>query len=308
LVDRSRRYQLQLDPEFPFTVQLLSYDDVSGATSLHWHERLEIFVPTTGTGEFRMGTDLIPFSAGDLLVVDNLRVHGLTRFTGEKRTAVVITFLADLVYRFGSPSCDFLYLTPFYCQSTGTSPLIPATHRLAPTLHTALEKLLQCYFMSADGLQFQVGCKTHLLELLYTLTQHFGWPDVTRSVYLRQKTQARRLGDVYDYVKANYSSRIPVSTVAAMASMSESRFMRYFKEVTGMTFVQYVTHVRLLNGCHLLRESDLSVAAIADRVGFSDQSYFDKRFREHFSRTPSEFRSVRWEAGRAEPTSVRSPV
>ncbi len=297
LIDRSRRYQLDLNPDFPFAVQMLTYEDTFEPTTLHWHERLEIFVPTQGSGEFRIGTNSVLFSAGDLLVVDNLKIHGLTKFVGERR-AIVITFLADLVYHFGSPSCDFLYLTPFYCQNGRTSPLIPATHRLAHSLHTSIGKLLHCYFMSSEGRQFQVGCKTYLLDLLYTLTQHFGWSDVTRSVYLHQKQQADRLGAVYNYVKVNYSRKIPVGTVAELVKMHDSRFMKYFKKATGMTFIQYLTHVRLVNACRLLRESALSVASIADRVGFSDQSYFDKKFREHFDQTPSEFRATGWQTGR----------
>ena len=307
LIDRSRRYQLDLNPEFPFAVQMLTYEDPFEPATLHWHERLEIFVPIQGTGEFRIGTNSIPFSAGDVLVVDNLKIHGLTKFVGERR-AVVITFMADLVYHFGSPSCDFLYLTPFYCQNGLASPLIPATHRLAPTLHASLGKLLNCYFMSSEGPQFQVGCKTYLLELLYMLTQHFGWSDVTRGVYLAKKEQARHLGAVYNYVKLNYSKTIRVATVAELTKMHESHFMKYFKKVTGMTFVQYLTHVRLVNACRLLRESDLSVASIADRVGFSDQSYFDKKFREHFDRTPSEFRSLGWETGRSDVSALPIPV
>lgn len=40
----------------------------------------------------------------------------------------------------------------------------------------------------------------------------------------------------------------------------------------------------------MLMESDLSVARIAHDVGFSDQSYFDRKFRSFFGKTPREFR------------------
>jgi two-component system response regulator YesN len=57
--------------------------------------------------------------------------------------------------------------------------------------------------------------------------------------------------------------------------------------VAGMTFVSYVTHVRLAQALRLLKESSLTVAEVATRVGFSDQSYFDRKFRSAFGQTPS---------------------
>ena len=64
-----------------------------------------------------------------------------------------------------------------------------------------------------------------------------------------------------------------------------------FKRVAGMTFVAYVTHVRLANAARLLKESTRSVADIASCTGFADQSYFDKRFRRYFGQTPLGYRN-----------------
>jgi AraC-like DNA-binding protein len=72
--------------------------------------------------------------------------------------------------------------------------------------------------------------------------------------------------------------------------MSQPQFMKTFKRVAGMTLVAYLSHVRLANGSRLLRETGLTIAEVATEVGFSDQSYFDKRFKRAFGRTPREFR------------------
>jgi AraC-like DNA-binding protein len=75
--------------------------------------------------------------------------------------------------------------------------------------------------------------------------------------------------------------------------MSESQFMKFFKRATGMTFVAYLTHVRLNRAYRLLTETDVSIAEVASSVGFSDQSYFDKRFKEAFKQTPRALRAER---------------
>ncbi len=42
-----------------------------------------------------------------------------------------------------------------------------------------------------------------------------------------------------------------------------------------------------------MRETSRTIADIADAAGFSDQSYFDKRFKRAFGGSPKEFRAKR---------------
>ncbi len=67
--------------------------------------------------------------------------------------------------------------------------------------------------------------------------------------------------------------------------------MKVFKQAAGMTLVAYLNHVRLSKAARMLIETDRSIAEIASASGFSDQSYFDKRFKRALGRTPKEFRT-----------------
>ncbi len=99
-----------------------------------------------------------------------------------------------------------------------------------------------------------------------------------------------RLKAVFDHVREHYADRLTVARAAQLVGMSQPQFMKTFKKVAGMTLVAYLNHVRLANGSRLLRETGLTIAEIASNVGFSDQSYFDKRFKRAFGRTPKAFR------------------
>ena len=56
--------------------------------------------------------------------------------------------------------------------------------------------------------------------------------------------------------------------------MSLPSFTRLFKKVAGMTFVSYVTHVRLSRALRLLKESSLTVAEVASRGGIFRSKLF----------------------------------
>src|SRR5262249_35831606 len=114
--------------------------------------------------------------------------------------------------------------------------------------------------------------------------------EVLKSEFLHQRWRSERLSRLFEYLRVNFAEKMNVQQAARMANMSESQFMKLFKSVSGMTFVAYVTHVRLSNALRLLQEANLSIAEIAAQVGFSDQSYFDRRFKQAFGKSPREFR------------------
>jgi len=100
-----------------------------------------------------------------------------------------------------------------------------------------------------------------------------------------------------DYIFANLDSEPRLSVAAGIANMSESAFSRYFKNASGQTFSGMVKGLRLTQACRLLEQTDATVAQIAQSVGYSNLSNFNRRFRDEYSMTPSEYRRTRMRAG-----------
>jgi AraC-like DNA-binding protein len=157
-----------------------------------------------------------------------------------------------------------------------------------------VEQLVRCYFDASILSYAQAGAKAYLLALLFHLSRHFQGAEIAHSEYMKQQERSRRLGRLFDHLEQQYARKLTVRQAAAMVGMSESRFMKFFKQATGTTFVSYLTHVRLAHACELLRSTDLPIGEIAARVGVSDQAYFDRRFKQHFHTSP---RAIRAQAG-----------
>ncbi|MDD3337000.1 MAG: response regulator [Eubacteriales bacterium] len=110
----------------------------------------------------------------------------------------------------------------------------------------------------------------------------------TRSVSVPKEENA--IDRVKTYILAHFADNLSLEVMASVACMNASYFSSYFRKQTGMGFKDYLTRVRLEAAQRLLRQSDLRIYEIAERVGFSDPKYFSETFRRFFGLTPQAYR------------------
>ena len=291
-LDERGCYDVPLNEEFPLSIKLFHYTSRRHTRGVTWHERLELFLPLDGPSRFRMGEQEVELQAGELLVVDNLKLHHVVDFPGFNTRVVVISFRPEFVYSLGSPSHDYAFLLPFYSKVERRPHVLRAGDDAAAEAYGALAKLLDCYFGGPAKPFFQAGSKALLLELLYHLAGHFRASEVLKWEFMRQQERTLRLKKLFDHINVRAAEKLSVGAEARVVGMSTPQFMKTFKQVAGMTLVAYLNHVRLANAARLLRETNRSIADIASEAGFSEQSYFDKLFKRAFGRTPKEFRAA----------------
>ncbi|WP_378107390.1 response regulator [Cohnella cellulosilytica] len=93
------------------------------------------------------------------------------------------------------------------------------------------------------------------------------------------------------YIEEHYQEDISLQEVAGSIPMSESNYSRLFKKQTGVSFVEYLTQLRMEKAKELLLRPDEKVYEIALAVGYQDSRYFSQIFRKYTGDTPSEYRS-----------------
>jgi AraC family transcriptional regulator len=81
---------------------------------------------------------------------------------------------------------------------------------------------------------------------------------------------------IKDHVFANLEGPIEVATLATIAGRSPFHFARVFRRSVGMSPHRYVVHLRLERAIELVREGRSSLAEIAARTGFADQSHLSR--------------------------------
>jgi AraC family L-rhamnose operon regulatory protein RhaS len=80
---------------------------------------------------------------------------------------------------------------------------------------------------------------------------------------------------------------------AVELGLSRRRFTTLFHEITGQTWADYLTGLRIDYACKLLRETSRSVVAIAFECGYEDLSSFYRAFKRQVGRSPGQWREDR---------------
>ncbi|RXZ79097.1 response regulator [Paenibacillaceae bacterium] len=94
-----------------------------------------------------------------------------------------------------------------------------------------------------------------------------------------------------DYINENFSdSELNLEKVLTPLGISSTHFYHMLMEETGMSFIAYVTHIRLEHAKELLQHSDLKTYEVGQRCGYPDYPHFTKRFKRQIGLSPSEYR------------------
>jgi AraC family transcriptional regulator len=101
------------------------------------------------------------------------------------------------------------------------------------------------------------------------------------------KLSAPQLRRVLDFINDQIDRNFTLAELAAMAGLSPTYFARQFKQASGLAPHQYIIHRRVERASSLLAGGDLTVAEVAQMVGFADQSHLNRHFKRLMGVAPS---------------------
>lgn len=93
-----------------------------------------------------------------------------------------------------------------------------------------------------------------------------------------------------DYIFDHINEPISTDALAAFLRMNRTYLCNLFMRETGMTVNHYIASVKMDEAKRLMRVTHKSIAEIAEYLGFSSQSYFQKVFKKYAGVTPGEYR------------------
>jgi len=107
----------------------------------------------------------------------------------------------------------------------------------------------------------------------------------------RQQKENPTIEKVCKYIDENIEKDLSLEALAAVANVSTFYLSKIFKEEKSETVINFVTNKRLEKSRQLLEETNYSIKEITAFVGYNDQNYFSRLFKNKFGVSPSEFRN-----------------
>jgi AraC-like DNA-binding protein len=246
----------------------------------HYHPEYELTHIRKGSGKRMVGDSYEYFCSGDLVLIGPNLPHTWVsdKEPGARSSAVVIQFSETFIESFFQHS-ECAAIRKLLSQS-GQG--LYFTLRPGAAILSAIDRLPD--YKGMDRI-------TGLLQILNSLAGKKAVP--LASPYFQPtlgKKSESRINKICQYIHRHSSEAIPLKKIADLVHLSESAFCKFFKRTTGKTYSDYLNEIRIGHSCHLLMESDDTIAEIAYESGFESLTYFNRVFLRKKGVRPGDFR------------------
>ena len=266
---------------FPFNLYPCTIPGDFPQVALHWHDSMELVFVKRGTGLIQVGTVTYPAYMGDIFIFTPGTLHALRQAEGQSMEYENIMFELELLGGAGD-LCAEKYILPLQ------------SGRLALAVRLTPNDL--CYLSAAACLRevedanrsklpgYELVVKGALLRFLALLIAQ------GKQQLPAETADTQRLKAVLQWLSTHYAEELRVADAAGVCSFSSSHFMRWFRQMTGQSFIAFLNAYRLNTAAEALHTTDETVLTIASQCGFENLSYFNRAFKAHFGTTPREYR------------------
>ena len=266
---------------FPFNIYPCTIPGDFRQVAVHWQDSMELIYIKRGSGLVQTGAQVCPAQSGDIFVLTPGTLHAIRQ--AENRTMEYENIIFDLELLGGSEDlCAEKYLLPLQSGRLALPEHITPDEAWYPQAAGCLREAEEA--SSCKQLGYELCIKGALLRFLALLIAQ------SKALPPAEKVNTQRLRTVLQWLSAHYSEPVCVADAAALCRCSPNHFMRWFRQMTGQTFIVFLREYRLNAAAEALHTTEDTVLSIAERCGFENLSYFNREFKAHFGMTPREYR------------------
>lgn len=247
----------------------------------HWHREMEILYILNGSAILTMGGERYHIKPLDLIVVESSMIHEVIYELPQ--TMGICIHISKTALRRYLPDIELMQI--ICCEKKLSPKQKDGYNRLC----TYLKDLTELYFIQKTSYPFSSSAL--ILQIMAVLVDEFAIP-VPETVAAVGGGQLSRIEQIFQYVEQHYKEPIELQEAADELGLNKEYFCRFFKKNTGMSFLQYVSHVRLNHIYQDLLYQDSSIQEILEQNGVYNVKAFYRQFKEYFHCTPRELKKL----------------
>ncbi|WP_315875383.1 AraC family transcriptional regulator [Leptolyngbya sp. 7M] len=203
-----------------------------------------------------------------------------------KRLGIAIDF--DRLRCFGLPEDNASPLLQRLIQGKAIENFHQSLDRIHPVMQQALRQILHCPYQGAVRRMY---LESKVLELLAPQFDHLmDLSPRNRAVPALRPADIERLHLARDILQQQFNHPPSLLGLARQVGLNDYKLKQGFRQLFGTTVFGYVQRCRIEQSRQLLSECELSVAEVAERVGYASPSRFCHAFKQQVGLSPSEYR------------------
>lgn len=281
--DNYRETKPHSDTLFPYNTYLCSIPYDFREVPLHWHSEMEIIYIKKGKGTVNLDFESHYVEAGDIITVVPGQMHGIFQLEGYSMEYENIIFSTDMLVSKTADSLDGEFFAPLLSGNLNFNHVITADDYNYSLFSACLDRADDICRTFPNG--YKLVIKSCLFDFMYAI--------VSTADYRADDGNNRNLDkikDVIKYIETNYNRQISIDEIAGVCGFSSSHFMKFFKNIMGTSFIDYLNDYRLSMASRMLVSSGDTILTVASDCGYYNLSYFNRLFKRKYGVTPSEFR------------------
>ena len=272
---------------FPLSIyNVISDTSQTNRIHCHWHEEIEILMVTKGCASLYLNNKCTAISQGNVVLMPSNQLHLATCPVGEAFSFISIVFHPTLLIR---PTGDIVqqqYIDPILHPNT-IFPVLDGTdsdwqEQVRQLLHEIQELFLHKDF------EYEMLIRTRLYQIWHLYSMHFN-PN-NKAAKANSNCRIDMTRDIIEYIREHYDGSILLKDIARQFHLSREYLCRFFKSMTRMSPIEYLTLYRISMSMELLLHTNAEICDIAMRTGFNNASYFSLTFQKYMHTTPSQYR------------------
>ena len=253
-------------------------------SSRHFHDTYELYYLLEGEIYYFIDRETYLVKEGDIVLIKPSQIHktSVAKVQRHNRILLQITENGMAAFLRGNefPSLEELY--------DRIGPIISLRDEDRETLQALMFRIGE--EIREKQKNFELMVKMKLLELMVLLSRYQGERVLKDEERTAQTMKHQKVQEVVDYLQANPETRESLEELARRFYISRSWLSRIFREVTGLSVVEYTNIVRVRKAGKLLNSGDYSITEISEILGFESITYFERVFRRYTGCTPLKYR------------------
>jgi AraC-like DNA-binding protein len=278
------------DLSFPVDVRFFSLDR-SYEVPIHRANQCEVVYIQSGEMVFQIPGSNYVLKKGDLLLINPGSFHRVCSVqcsSPEAREAVL--FFSPELIRSACPAGGDVqcYLIPFTINDPNSAQVVTRQTGLPAKIGDLIYQINE--ELPATSLRARLAVKTYLKMILMLLVNYYSELRQTKEIFADAQRNVEQLRPLFEFLDKHCGHPIRVEDGARVMGMSKWQFNRFLNNVTGYSFIAYLSLFRIAKAQNLLASTDMPISQVSLEVGFCDQSYFGLVFRRFVGMTPLQFR------------------